>query len=119
MTHQTIQIRIKAAMCFTSLQWRNQMRCFFERWAMVIAHDHCVLLEDLSRSEPIWNWYQAQFTKVEEQFYKQNRIYINSLGDEASNELFEVFELLAYQLEESFPITLINNLKTNGKTTIN
>ena len=74
-----------------------------------------MLLEELSRNEPVWRWYQTQFSKTEEEFYKQNRLYINSLGVEAANELFDVFSLLAYEIEEIYPVTLINNLR-NGQT---
>lgn len=115
MNYAVIKIEILKAMRFTPMQWRNQMRWFFEIWAMKISNEHFVLLEELSRNEPIWSWYQTQFCKTEEEFYKQNRLYINSLGIEAANELFDVFSLLAYEIEEIYPITLINNLRSNGQ----
>ena len=45
MKQEIIQIELKASMEFTSLQWRNQTRLFFENWAMKIASEHCVLLD--------------------------------------------------------------------------
>ena len=116
MKQEIIQIELKASMQFTSLQWRNQTRMFFERWAMIIASDHCVLLENLSRSEIIYNWYLAQFSKVEQQFYRQYKDYIKHLN--YPTQLFDLFSEMAYEIENNYPLTLIQHLK-HGETTVN
>lgn len=113
MNKDYVEIQLKQAMRFTSLQWRNQARMFFERWAMITAFEHCVLLEDLSRSDAIWNWYKAQFSKVELKFYQTNKEYIHTIN--APDELFEVFTVMAHEIEDYYPATLINKLN-NGQT---
>lgn len=116
MDKEFIQTQLKRSMHFTSLQWQNQTRMFFERWAMITASEHCVLLEDLSRSESIWNWYKAYYFKIEQNFYNINKEYIHTIN--APDELFEVFTLMAHELENIYPLTLIQHLK-HGKTAIN
>lgn len=116
MDNELLQNKLKKSMSFTSLQWRNQTRMFFEIWAMKISNEHCVLLENLSRSEKIYNWYLSQFSKVEHQFYDRYRDYIINL--DCPNELFEMFTEMAHELEKNYPITLIQNLK-HGETAVN
>ena len=116
MNNEIIQIQLKASMDFTALQWRNQTRMFFERWAMIIASDHCVLLENLSRSDKVYNWYLSQFWKAEQEFYNRYKDYIINLN--CPNELFDLFTEMAHEIEDYYPITLIQNLK-HGKTAIN
>lgn len=115
MKQEIIQIELKASMQFTSLQWRNQTRLFFENWAMKIASEHCVLLENISRCPQVWSWYQAQFSRIERNFYESNKSLIKNLDE--PNELFELFKLFVFQMD-NYPLTLIQNLK-HGETAVN
>lgn len=111
MDHEVIQIEIKAALKLTSIQYRNEMRVAFEVWAFRTAQIHNVLLEEITRDEAIWNWYQNQYRRVERRFYKENKDFFT--GEFDAMQLFQVLRFMTAEIEDIYPATLIINL-SNG-----
>lgn len=113
MKHEVIQIEIKAALKLSSIQYRNEMRVAFEVWAFRTAQIQQVLLEEITRSEAIWNWYQNQYRKIENRFYKENKDFFTGEFDEM--QLFQVLRWMTAEIEDIYPATLINNLKNEPR----
>jgi len=113
MKNEVIQLKIYTALKQSKLMYRNTMRLRFEIWAMQQATKHVVLLEEITRSDAIWSWYISQYHRVEQRFYKENKVFIDELFD--ANHLYEILSFMTSEIEEIYPITLINNLK-NGRT---
>lgn len=114
MNYEVLQLEIKAALRLSNIQYRNEMRVAFEIWSFRIAQLKSVLLEQITRSNDIWNWYQSQYQKIEQRFYNENRDFFTGEFDEI--QLFQVFRWMTKEIEDYYPITLINNLKQNGQT---
>lgn len=114
MNYKVLQNRIMNALAATPLQYHNQMRLSFEVWAMKKASTHCVLLEYITRSEGIWNWYKNQYQKTERRFYRENKEFM--IGEFDSDNLYDIFIIMTTELETIYPATLINNLKHHGQT---
>lgn len=108
MSHEVIQIEIKAALKLTSIQYRNEMRVAFEVWAFRTAQIHNVLLEEITRDEAIWNWYQNQYRRIEKRFYKENKDFMT--GEFNPMEVFQVFRFMTAEIEDIYPATLIKAL---------
>ena len=109
MNYEVIKIELLAAFQFTSFEWKNQTRYLFNRWSTIIASEHYLLLEDVTKSDMIYNWYLEQFRKVEMKFYQTFRFEVRIIN--APDELYEAFEGMIIEIENIFPQTLINNLK--------
>jgi len=109
MNYEVIKIELLAAFQFTSFEWKNQTRYLFNRWSTIIASEHYLLLEDVTKSDMIYNWYLEQFRKVEMKFYQTFRFEIKRIN--APDELYEAFEGMIIEIENIFPQTLINTLK--------
>ena len=116
MENDLLQLKIYTALKQSQLMYRNTMRLRFEIWAMKQATKHVVLLEEMTRSDAIWKWYIHQYNQIKKRFYRENKIFV----DEAfsPNHLYEIFALMAQEIENIYPLTLIQHLK-NGKTIIN
>ena len=116
MENEALQLKIYTALKQSQLMYRNTMRLRFEIWAMKHATKHVVLLEEMTRSDAIWKWYIHQYNQIEKRFYRENKVFIDELFD--ANHLYEILALMAHEIEDYYPITLIQNLK-HGQTTIN
>lgn len=113
MKNEVIQLKIYTALNQSKLMYRNTMRLRFEIWAMQQASKHIVLLEEITRSDAIWNWYINQYNQVEKRFYRENKVFIDELFD--ANHLYEILSFMTSEIEDNYPITLIQNLK-HGQT---
>lgn len=115
MNYEVLQLEIKAALRLSNMQYRNEMRVAFEVWSFRTAQIHNVLLEEITRSSPIWNWYQHEYKKVERRFYKENKDFFT--GDYDPFNLFEILRWMTSEIEGIYPVTLINNLKNGQRVT--
>ncbi|RLZ08569.1 hypothetical protein [Faecalibacter macacae] len=113
MNYEEIKITIQAALQLSTIQYRNETRVAFEVWAFRTAQIQNALLEEITRSEAIWNWYQNQYRKIEQRFYKENRDFLT--GGFNPMEVFQVFRWMTKEIEDYYPATLINKLN-NGQT---
>ena len=116
MENEALQLKIYTVLKLSKLMYRNEMRQRFEIWAMKQATKHKALLEDITRSDKIWKWYIQQYNQVEKRFYRENKIFVDESF--SPNHLYEIFALMAHEIEDHYPITLIQNLK-HGQTAIN
>lgn len=108
MEKETQRIMIIAALDLTALSYRNFIRSNFEVWALLIAQQHHLLLEDVSTNQSLWLWYQDQFKSMETVFFNANKDYIVSLLD--SYYLHQVFLTYIEELENFYPQTIIKNI---------
>lgn len=109
MNCEVIQLEIKTALQLSDMQYRNEMRVSFEVWAFRTAQIQSVLLEKITRCDAVWNWYQNEYKRIERRFYKENKDFFTDEFD--SMQLFQVFRWMTAEIEDHYPITLINNLK--------
>lgn len=114
MNYEVLQLEIKAALQLTNMQYRNEMRVAFEVWSFRTAQLQSVLLEQITRSDAVWNWYQNEYKKIERRFYRENKEFLTGQFD--AMQLFQVFRWMTAEIEDFYPQTLINNLKYNGQT---
>lgn len=114
MNYEVLQLEVKAALQLSNMQYRNEMRVAFEVWAFRTAQIQSVLLEKITRCDAVWNWYQNEYRKIEHLFYNENKDFFT--GEYDAMQLFQVFRWMTAEIEDFYPITLINNLKHNGQT---
>ncbi|MDK7674359.1 hypothetical protein QP547_00855 [Weeksella virosa] len=108
MKNNSIQIRIIAALGMSARQYRNLQRSLFELWAAVLAGKQNLLLENLTSSQALWDWYREEFYYVELRFYKENKAYVDALLD--AEILSDVLVLQAQELEAIYPSVIINKV---------
>lgn len=116
MNYEVLQLEVKAALQLSNMQYRNEMRVAFEVWAFRTAQLQQVLLEQITRCDAIWNWYQNEYKKTEIRFYRENKDFFT--GEFDAMQLFQVFRWMTKEIEDYYPQTLINNLKNNGQTVL-
>ena len=116
MENELLQLKIYTALKQSKLMYRNTMRLRFEVWAMQQASKQVVLLEEITRSDSIWSWYISQYKKKEKRFYKENQVFIDELYN--ANHLYDILSFMVSEIENNYPLTLIQNLK-HGETAVN
>jgi len=112
MDYEVLQLEIKAVLQLSNMQYRNEMRVAFEVWSFRTAQIQSVLLEKITRSDAIWNWYQNEYQKIEYRFYKENKDFFTGYFD--AHNLFEVFRWMTAEIEDYYPVTLIKNLNKDA-----
>lgn len=110
---QVIKQKIQHALKLSEIRYLNTRRVSFEIWAMTFAAQNNVMLEDLTTSQLLWNWYISQYEMMEFRFYKENADYINYLDSE--HQLYDVFMIYVREIEDSYPKAIINSI-TNGRS---
>ena len=116
MENEALQLKIYTVLKLSKLMYRNEMRQRFEIWAMKQATKQVVLLEEITRSDSIWSWYISQYNRIEKRFYKENQVFIDELYN--ANHLYDILSFMVSEIENNYPLTLIQNLKHGEKTFI-
>lgn len=100
--------RIITALDINPIQYRNLIRNFFELWATNLAYKQSILLENITTNSLVWRWFIEQYLIIEQNFYKENKEYIDARLN--NHILNDVLVLMASEIDQYYPDFLLKNI---------